>query len=173
MLSIAALALAAASAASSPALATTSPWWEKVTYTISDDGEHQACRYESSIPMASSGSCEEEDSVSPVQAAASSSSGAYTKITIERRFTPGERPDPGTLQSGDTLLGGQMMELAIDGSGSVSGCRIVASAGAIRPAYGCDEARAERFDAAAGRASAEALKGFMTILVYGHEEQLA
>ena len=172
MLGFAAALLAAASTASAtPTMLTTSSWWEKVTYTISDDGEHQACRYESSIVTGSGDVCAEEGSTSPVQAAASSSSGAYTKITIERRFTPGDRPDPGQLESGDTLLGGQMMELAIDSSGAVSTCKVVASAGEIRPAYGCDEARAERFEAAAARS--QSVQGFMTILVYGHEEQLA
>lgn len=172
MLGFAAALLAATSTASSPML-TISPWWEKVTYTISDDGEQHACTYESSIATDNGGVCEESDSTIPVTAAASSSSGAYTKITIERRFVPGDRADPGTLQSGDTLLGGQMMELAIDGSGTVSGCRIVASAGEIRPAYGCDEARTERFEAGAGLASPDIRQGYMTILVYGHEEQLA
>lgn len=172
MLGLAAALLAAASTASAtPPMLTTSSWWEKVTYTISDDGEHQACRYESSIATGSGDVCDEEDATSPVQAAASSSTGAYTKITIERRFTPGDRPDPGTLQSGDTLLGGQMMELAIDSSGTVSGCKVVASAGEIRPAYGCKEARTERFEAAA-RSQAQMVQGFMTILVYGHEEHL-
>lgn len=173
MLSIAALALAAASAASSPALATTSPWWEKVTYTISGDGAQQSCRYESSVAPINAAICDSEDAPTPVRAAAPSSTGAYTRITIERRFTPGDRLDPGTLQPGDTLIGGRVMALAIDTAGVVRNCRTLAASGDVQPAYDCDEARAERFEASGDRPHAEHRVGFLSIIVYGHEAQVA
>ena len=171
MLGFAALILAAASANTTPAL-TTSSWWEKVTYTISGDGVQQACQYESSFSAGGTASCDYEYASSPISRAGSGSAGTYTKITIERRFTPGDRPDAGKLELGDTLLGGQIMSLAIDGSGQVRSCKVVVASGEVRPVYGCNEARAERFEASAGREASRVQQGFMTILVYGHEGQL-
>ena len=173
MLSIAATFLAAASAATSPALTSTSPWWEKITYTISSDGTQESCRYESSISAAGAESCDSEEASSPIRPAASSSAGGYTKITIERRFTPGSRPDAGGLEPGDTLIGGQVMALAIDANGAVRSCQVVAASSSVRPVYGCEQARAERFEASAGRSAAEARTGFLTIIVYGHQAQVA
>jgi hypothetical protein len=172
VLSIAALALIAATAGSSPAPSSTSPWWEKITYTMSGDGAEQACEFESSDESVGIQRCDVDKSASPVQAAAHSPAGAYTKITIERRFSPG-RPDPGSLELGDTLLGGQVMALAIDGTGVVRSCQVVVESGEVRPAYGCEEARTERFEGGPDRSAAEAKQGFMTVLVYGHEEQVA
>jgi hypothetical protein len=170
VLGLAALILAASSPAPSPTLTSTAPWWEKVTFTLIGEGGQQSCEYESSLPTAGNGMCD-GDASSPVESA-NSAVGAYTKITIERRFTPGQKPDPGSLESGDTLLGGQVMALAIDGKGTVRACEIVVASGDVRPAYGCKEARAERFEASAGREAPQVLQGFMTIIVYGHEEQL-
>lgn len=169
MLGLAALILAAASANASPALTSASPWWEKITYTMTGDGAQQSCVYESSL--AGARSCDRDEGSSPVEAASGPTS-SYTKITIERRFTPGSQPDRGSLEKGDTLLGGQVMALAIDGTGAVRGCEILAASGDIRPAYSCKEARAERFDASA-RGNTQVRQAFMTILVYGHEEHLA
>ncbi|MGI8704355.1 MAG: hypothetical protein ACR2JJ_00895 [Sphingomicrobium sp.] len=174
MLGLASIILAAASAATasanaSPALTSASPWWEKVTYTISGADAQQACVYESSLAAARN--CDGDEQSSPVRAAINSA-GAYTKITIERRFTPVGGPDPLSLQPGDTLLGGQVLALAIDGTGEVRGCRILAASGDVRPAYGCNEARAERFEASA-RETEQVRQAFMAILVYGHEEYLA
>jgi hypothetical protein len=66
------------------------------------------------------------------------------------------------------LLGGELMALAIDGNGKVNKCEIVGASGEMKPPYGCDEALLEKFEAAAG--SGQARRGFMTVLVYGHEE---
>ena len=77
-----------------------------------------------------------------------------------------------SLQPGDTLLGGQVMALAIDGAGAVKGCKIVATSGSVTPQYGCTEASAERFEANAHAANAGAHQGYMTILVYGHSEHV-
>lgn len=168
MLGLAALILAAASTNSTPAFASAEPWWEKITYTLSNDGLQHRCEYESSL--AAIESCDEDGSVAPSSAAGTP--GAYTKITFERRFTPGE-PVPVSLQSGDVLLGGQIMALAIDGSGLVRSCRVVAMSGDLEPDYGCDEVRAERFGPDAIKAGSKVHEGHMTILVYGHEEQIA
>ena len=43
MLKIAALVLAAASATQTPALKSGTPWWEKVTVTLTGDGKAQSC----------------------------------------------------------------------------------------------------------------------------------
>lgn len=172
MLGLASLILAAASANASanapPGLTSASPWWEKITYTMAGGGGQQSCVYQSSLARARS--CADGEDSSPVDSG--STTGAYTRITIERRFTPGLQPDPGKLASGDTLLGGQVMALAIDGSGAVRSCKVLAASGDVRPAYSCKEARAERFEASA-RESQQVRDGFMTILVYGHEGQLA
>lgn len=175
---IAALALLSASAAAAApsaknadTLSSTAPWWEKVTVTIAGDGKPQSCRFESSLKPNNAESCE----VTGSQAAMSGSSGAkaeYTRITFERRFKPGAEPDAGDLQPGDTLLGRQVMALAIDGAGSVKHCKIVAASGAMTPEYGCEEASTERFEARATKASASLTEAYMTILVYGHAEHM-
>jgi hypothetical protein len=70
------------------------------------------------------------------------------------------------------LLGRQVMSLAIDGAGKVKGCRVVATSGDVTPAYGCDDAQSEHFEASAVRSGTEAKVGYMTVLVYGHEEHV-
>lgn len=167
MFALAALLLAASSATPSPALTTASAWWERVTFTISGDGSHQSCQYQTSLSAAAVTTCDAGDS--PVKNAGAAK-GVYTKITIERRFNPGGTPGDFKLETGDTLLGGQVMALAIDGTGKVRTCEIVNMSGDVTPAYGCAEARAERFQASAGRTAPELRHGTMTVLVYGHEE---
>ena len=171
MLKIAALAIAAASAASattSPALDSSAPWWERVTVTVDGHGKPQGCKYESSVATNPTQNCDVEGN----QAAAAKSGNAdeLTRITFERRFSPGG-PDSGALQTGDTLLGRQVLALAIDKKGTVSGCKIVAESGDMTPDYGCKEAEAERFQT--GAAQTEPKQGYMTILVYGHAEHVA
>ncbi len=167
MLALAALMLAASSATPAAALTTAAPWWEKVTFTISGDGSHQSCQYQTSFSGKGAETCDAGDS--PVKSA-SGSKGVYTKITIERRFTPGATPADVKLEAGDTFLGGQVMALDIDRSGKVNTCNIVKLTGDVTPAYGCSEARAERFEASAGQQEQKPRHGYMTILVYGHEE---
>ncbi len=177
MLKLAALAVAAASTASSPALDSNAPWWERVTVTIAGDGKPQSCQYQTSRGGGSASQCDVVDAPtnSAMAKAAASPTGAndqFTKITFERRFVPGiTQPAQLNLQPGDTLLGGQVMALAIDEAGSVNGCKVVAKAGSVTPDYGCDEVTAEKF--AAGASEAAAPQGFMTILVYGHQENVA
>jgi hypothetical protein len=179
VLKIAALGVAAASAAlavsasaSSPALIVNAPWWEKVTVTITGDGQAQGCRYETSFG-ANAQSCE----VSGSAASAASDGGAsakdqYTRITFERRFSPGATPDSGALQAGDTLLGRQVMALAIDGAGAVKGCNIVASGGSMTPDYGCAEAKTERFKTSVSKTPSTTHEAYMTVIVYGHAEHV-
>jgi hypothetical protein len=171
----AALALASTTAQTPPALNSMSPWWERVTVTVSDDGETQSCRYEASAGPQAAKDC----SVSGGEASmakASSTSGAkdqVTRITFERRFSPTVTP-LAALQPGETLLGGQVMALAIDGAGAVKGCKIVETSGSVTPQYGCDEATSEHFlaSATAPRARGAEHQGYMTVLVYGHSEHV-
>ena len=163
---------AAASASTSTTLVSNAPWWEKITVTLSGDGKPEACRYETSLKQTSD-DCDVASSEASMVSKASDSKGEVTRITFERRFTPGAPPAKPNLQTGDTLLGGEMMALAIDAKGAVKDCKMVAQSGAMRPQYSCDDATAERFQASygAGKNSAER-EGYMTILVYGHTEHM-
>ena len=150
-------------------LLSTTPWWEKVTVTVSGDGKPESCLYQSSLKPASE-DCDVGTSAAAMsQASSASSKGSVTRITFERRFTPG-MPTKAAMQVGDTLLGGQMMALAIDARGEVRNCKIVATSGEMQPGYGCDEASAEKFQASAARGPEH--QGYMTILVYGHSEHM-
>lgn len=181
---IAALALASTAqtlGAQSPAtLTSANSWWEKVTVTVSDDGTTHSCRYETSVQPAQGQDCSTDGGANAKMLGASAAGGQqsakdqYTRITFERRFTPGMTPQTETLAPGETLLGGQVMALAIDARGAVKHCRIVATSGAVTPQYGCEDAAAEKFEASAGNAKAStgARDGYMTILVYGHSEHL-
>jgi hypothetical protein len=171
VLKIAALAISAASAAAattSPALDSSAPWWERVTVTVDGHGKPQGCKYESSLAGNPSQNCDVEGNSAAV--AKTGNADELTRITFERRFSPGG-PDSGALQTGDTLLGRQVLALAIDAKGSVSGCKIVAESGDMTPDYGCKEAQGERFQSSAAKAPAK--QGYMTILVYGHAEHVA
>ena len=165
-----ALAAAAASASSTDTLVSNAPWWEKITVTMSGDGKPEACRYETSLKAASE-DCDVASGPATMATKAADSKGEVTQITFERRFTPGAAPAKPDLKPGDTLLGGEMMALAIDPRGAVKDCRVVAQSGAMRPQYSCDDAAAERFQASVG-AKAPERDGYMTILVYGHSEHM-
>jgi hypothetical protein len=172
---IAALALASASTQPTATLTTSAPWWERVTVTVTDDGQARSCQYESSLGGGKAQDCS-VTSDAPAMTKTSSSPGSkdqYTRITFERRFSPGVKPDTPSLQPGELLLGGQVMALAINGKGNVEHCQVVATSGSVTPQYGCDEASAERFEASAVRtAKAPAREGYMTIIVYGHSEHV-
>ena len=180
---IAALALASAStqpstATSAHPLASSAPWWERVTVSVTDDGKTRGCKYESSLGGGKSTDCSVSSDEASATKASASSSGAkdkITRITFERRFTPAAAPVTPSMQPGDLLLGGAVMALAIDGKGAVEGCKVVSTTGSVTPQYGCDEAKAERFDASAAtdpHLRAPAREGYMTILVYGHSEHV-
>jgi hypothetical protein len=165
-------ASAASSANADVALSSTAPWWEKVTVTIAGDGKAQACRYETSLDPAAAQECDVTGNQAAMAGGSGSSSKSdVTRITFERRFTPGALPASAELQPGDTLLGRQVMALAIDAAGSVKGCKVVATSGDMTPDYGCKDASAEKFEASAAKATA-GHEGVMTILVYGHAEHV-
>ena len=162
----------ASSAAASPALMSHSPWWETVTVTIAGDGQTGACEYRTSLLPEESKAC---DVVGPGggMSDAGASKDQYTRLTFERRFRPaagGIAEDQ--LPSGDTLLGSQVLALAIDAKGAVAGCRIVAATGDLTPDYGCKEAAAEQFEASARSGQSGTRTGYMSILVYGHSEEI-
>jgi hypothetical protein len=168
-----AAALAATASASAPStLVSNSRWWEKVTVTINGDGKPQSCLYETSVKPTDSQNCDVASGEAAMASKASSSKGEFTRITFERRFDPGAAPAKPDLQKGDTLLGGQVMSLAIDQRGAVRDCHIVAASGAMRPEYSCNDATAERFQASVGAAEKAQREGYMTILVYGHSEHM-
>ena len=91
---------------------------------------------------------------------------------FERRFSPGAKLDNGRLQTGDELLGQQVMFLTIDADGSIQSCRVVGTSGDMVPAYGCTEAKSEQFRAEAAAAADTPRQAFMTIRVFGHQEQI-
>lgn len=172
---LAALALASTSAHSSATLTSSVPWWERVTVTVSEDGKTQSCRYESSLKPQAPHDCDVvENEASATTSSVAAAKDQYTRITFERRFSPGTRPNMGALQPGEVLLGGQTLALAIDRKGAVKHCRVVQRSGSMPPQYGCDEAATERFEASATPAhSASATReGYMTALVYGHSEHV-
>ena len=174
MLNLAALVLAAASTASTastPALKSSAPWWEKVTVTVASDGKPKSCSYETSLKPQATAACEVSGNAADAAAGPSGAKDEVTRITFERRFNPSAQPDA-KVQAGDTLLGSQVMSLAIDGAGAVKGCQIVSKSGSMTPDYGCEEAKAEKFEAGADGSAGQSLQGFMTILVYGHDEHV-
>jgi hypothetical protein len=170
---IAALALASASAPSPATLNPTAAWWERITVLVADDGQAQSCRYESRLQPNGGKECTVDASAS----ATAKSAGAkdqFTRLTFERRFNPGPKPNIDQLQPGETLLGGRVMALAIDAKGAVKNCQVVATSGSVTPQYGCDELAAERFQASVGGAHAGSAPrvGFMSFIVYGHSEDV-
>src|SRR6476659_8247201 len=171
---IAALVLVPTQIAATPPLAA-SDWWEKITVTLSGDGKPQACQYEASGRTHSSADCDVVGSSS--KGFGSKSAGAqdqFTRITFERRFSPGASvPSASSMHPGDTLLGREVLQLAIDAGGKVSGCKVVATSGEMSPDYGCAEASSERFETSAQKAASATREGFMTILIYGHAENVA
>ena len=167
-------AAASASASASDTLVSSSPWWEKITVTLDGNGKAEACSYQTSLKAASEDCDVGSNTAASMATKASESKGEVTRITFERRFNPGAAPTQANLATGDTLLGGEMMALAIDPHGSVKGCKVVAQSGSMRPQYSCDDATAERFQASysAGKKDAPERDGYMTILVYGHTEHM-
>jgi hypothetical protein len=173
LLTASAYSLAASTSKPADALSSTAPWWEKVTVTIAGNGKAQSCRYESSLRPDASAECDVTgNQAAMAEGSGSSSKSDLTRITFERRFSPGQTAANAEVQPGETLLGQQVMALAIDAAGSVKGCKIVATGGDMTPDYGCKDAAAEKFEASAARASATGREGVMTILVYGHAEHV-
>jgi hypothetical protein len=170
---IAALALAPTAPAIDPSTVTSGAalpigaWWEKITVTMDADGKTQSCKYESSTASNATKPCKVVGGAEGATPAKAAGKGELSTITFERRFDP-SRPGAAAVATGDTLLGREVMSLAIDAAGKVSGCKTLAVTGNMSLEYGCDEASAEKFEAGAA-----ALAGFMTISVYGHSEHVA
>lgn len=172
LLAVSAGGFAAGLTQPSDALVSTSAWWEKLVVTMPGGGAAPACVYQSSLAPGETQKCDVEGGAMREEAGAAD--GKATSITFERRFSPGMTADAGQLAPGDTLIGKSVIALAIDASGRVKGCKVVASDGEMTPDYGCKEAAAERFQTAApAMGDAELKAATMTILVYGHEEHYA
>jgi len=173
---LALVAVPAIAVAATP-LPTSAAWWEKVTVRMVGDGDAQTCQYQSSRETATKADCSVVGKSGAMTAAgtgkpAGQSKAAATTVTFERRFSPGPAaPAAPAIQTGDKLLGREVMALAIDDKGKVTGCKVVTSIGDTGLSYGCEDASNETFDAAAGNAPYR--QGFMTIMAYGHSEQVA
>lgn len=173
---LAALALSPLAPAVADTQLPAAPWWERITVTVDGDGQSRGCLYTSSTGARSS-DCSAEAAASDGTAATEHSAterDQVTRITFERRFTPGALvPADVRVQTGDTLIGREVMALAIDARGSVRNCKVVATSGEMMIDYGCSDAQAERFQAAARRGEAVQRQGYMTVLVYAHAEHVA
>lgn len=171
MLSLMAAVLAAS--ASTPPLESSVPWFERISVTIDDKGMQQSCTYRSSLSPAGAEECDPDMAASLPTVKGNGGSGLFSKLTFERRFSPGGKLVPGKLQAGDKLYGQQVMHLRFGADGGIAGCKIVGTSGDILPRYGCDQAKAEQFKVEASFPAAMPREAFMTIMVYGHQEQIA
>ena len=163
--------ISAAAAAAESAALPNEKWWEKVTVTVASEDEAPGCTFSSSHEAEQA--CDVEHEAGAL-AGAGPEKGQLTKVVFERRFDPGAvQPQEAELAAGEMLLGGQVLKLAIDGSGKVSACDVVATAGDLKPEYGCAQAAQERFAANAAAPQTAALSGYMTVLIYAHSEQVA
>jgi hypothetical protein len=165
------LFVAALAAAGSPTtLESSVPWWEKITVTVDDKGKQQSCRYQVSLVPSATRACDPAIAAS-LKPDSDGRAGVYSKVTYERRFSPGNQLDSGRLQPGDTLLGRQVMFLTFDADGAIESCKVVATTGEMEFQYDCDQARKEQFKAQAFGSSAR--QAFLTVLAYGHSEHIA
>ena len=149
------------------------PWWERISVTVDDKGNQQSCNYQASRLLTGPEACDAEMASTMPAIRAKGGPGLYSKLTFERRFSPGAKLDSGRLQAGDKLLGQQVMHLTFNANGAIASCKVVGTSGEMIPTYDCDEVKAEQFRAAASPVSAAPRQAFMTILVYGHQEQIA
>ena len=159
------LAVAAPAMSSTPGLSVDS-WWERIIVTMTHDGQAQGCRYEASAASAGAKDC---TVVGANGAAVTSAKDQYATVS----FNPGGAPPAeSAMQPGDKLLGRQVMALAINGAGKVSGCKVIAATGETGLTYGCEAVAAEQFATGASAMAEPQRQGFMTILVYGHTEHV-
>jgi hypothetical protein len=147
-------------------------WWEKVTVTVDDKGKQHSCHYEASLSGEGAKTCDKAMADS-IEAGSSGQAGVLSRVTFERRFSPGgQQLDSGRLQPGDTLLGRQVMFLTFDADGAIASCKVVATSGDAAPTYDCDQAKKEQFRAQVS-AEPNTRQAFLTILAYGHTEEIA
>lgn len=171
---------AAAIAASTPAPATATeaildgsvPWFERITLTLDDKGAQKSCKYQYSLSAKGAEDCDKEMAASVGPKQAKGQDGVYSKLTFERRFSPGGKLDTGKLPTGDKLLGQQVLFLTIDAKGGIGSCKVLATSGDLLPSYDCDTAKTEQFKIAASAPTDVPRQGFMTVTVYGHQEQI-
>ncbi|MCL6683147.1 hypothetical protein [Sphingomonas alba] len=172
---------AAAIAASTPAPATPSdlvlesavPWFERITVTLDDKGAQKSCKYQFSLSQTGAEDCDKDMAASVGPKQAKGQDGVYSKLTFERRFSPGTKLDTGKLPTGDKLLSQQVLFLTIDAKGEIGSCKVLATSGDLLPAYDCDQAKTEQFKVAASAPAGTQSEAFMTVTVYGHQEQIA
>ena len=170
---LALLAAALATSTPTPMLEASLPWWERISVTVDDKGKQQSCTYQSSLAGIVPQACDEDMAASVGPRSAKGATGVFSKLTFERRFSPGQKLDSGRLETGDKLLGQQVMFLTFTPDGAIQSCRVVGASGDLVPTYGCDEAKTEQFRVNASARSGSPHQAFMTILVYGHQEQIA
>lgn len=169
MLALFAAALAASTSA--PILESSVPWFERIEVTFDDKGAQKSCRYQSSLDPSGSAECAKEMAQS-IDTPSKGTAGTYSKLTFERRFSPGAKLDSGKLKPGDKLLSQQVLFLTIDAQGAIGSCKVLATSGDLIPAYDCDQAKTEKFRAQAATSPDRPRQAFMTVLVYGHVEQI-
>jgi hypothetical protein len=147
------------------------PWWERISVTIDDRGKQQACTYRSSLLPAGE-ACDREMAASVRPRQAASQSGLFSRLTFERRFSPGPKLESAPMQPGDELIGQQVLFLTINADGSIASCRILARSGEMHFNYGCDQAQGEQFRVPASAPAGATRQAFMTITAFGHQEQI-
>lgn len=155
-----------------PVLEPAMPWWERISVTFDDKGAQQSCKYQSSLSPNGAEDCDDGMAANLKSRGGKAQTGVYSKLTFERRFSP-VTPDSGRLQPGDQLLGRQVMYLTINSEGSIESCKVVSTSGDMPPEYDCEEVKSEQFRAAASASASPPRQAFMTILAYGHKEQIA
>ena len=174
---LAALALSSGISGTAATQLPAAPWWERITVTVDGNGDSSGCLYTSSSGERSNDCTVDASAASDDSATGEHSAVArdqVTRITFERRFTPGAlTAADASLQTGDTLIGREVMALAIDRRGSVKTCKVVSTTGEMTLSYGCAEARAEKFQASMRRGETAERQGFMTVLIYAHPEHVA
>ena len=102
LLTASAHSLAASAAKGTDALSSSAPWWEKVTVTIAGDGKAQSCRYETSLHPNAGAECDVtgDQAVEMAKGSGASNKSDLTRITFERRFTPGTQAAEGRAVAG-------------------------------------------------------------------------
>jgi hypothetical protein len=169
---LALFAAAVAASTSAPLLESSVPWFERIEVTFDDKGAQQSCKYRFSLSGDAAEDCGKDMAESIGPRSAKTQLGELSKLTFERRFSPGGKLDSGKLQPGDKLLGQQVLFLTIDAAGDIGSCKVLATSGDLLPSYDCDQAKTEKFKAQASATRDAPRQAFMTVLVYGHVEQI-
>jgi hypothetical protein len=105
------------------------PWWERISVTVDDKGQQHSCNYQSSLSPRGPEACDEEMASTMPSLRAKGGPGLYSKLTFERRFSPGARLDSARMAIGDKLLGQQVMHLTFAPGGALASCKVVGTSG--------------------------------------------